>query len=125
MHPTSTVRLKDGRRLEFAEYGHPDGQPFMFIGSPRHAAFADGYAWERGMRIIAPELPATLPRHCMPMAVSDIGELADRLGITEFGVIESPADRTFAPACKTAMPNRVKRLHKYDLQEMLMLPALA
>ena len=54
---SSTLRLPDGRRLAYAEYGDPAGRPLIYnhglLSSRFEAAFADGAARRLGLRLIA------------------------------------------------------------------------
>ncbi len=56
-----TVRLADGRRIGYAEYGDPQGASVLAIhgtpGSRFMFALTDKAARERGLRIFAPERP--------------------------------------------------------------------
>jgi pimeloyl-ACP methyl ester carboxylesterase len=55
------LRLADGRRLGYAEYGARAGAPVMFFhgtpGSRRVARWAGAVARRRGIRLIAPDRP--------------------------------------------------------------------
>jgi pimeloyl-ACP methyl ester carboxylesterase len=55
------IKLRDGRRLGYAEFGDPRGKPFLFFhgypGSPWDGV-ETGHAAERlGVRLIAPDRP--------------------------------------------------------------------
>src|SRR5262245_43416621 len=58
---TETIRLRDGRLLEFAEYGDPGGVPALFfhgfIGSHHQARFAHPAAARHGVRLLAVNRP--------------------------------------------------------------------
>lgn len=56
-----TLRLGDGRRLGYAQYGRPDGQPVFYFhghpGSRLEARLADQAAAAAGVRVIAVDRP--------------------------------------------------------------------
>ena len=56
---SQVLRLADGRRIGFAEYGDPEGLPVLAIhgtpGSRFMFALTDRAARERRLRIVAPE----------------------------------------------------------------------
>jgi len=58
---TTTIALDGRRRLRYAEYGHPDGTPVLFLhgtpGSHRLGALFDEAARERNIRLLAPDRP--------------------------------------------------------------------
>jgi pimeloyl-ACP methyl ester carboxylesterase len=60
-----TLALPDGRRLGYAEYGDPDGEPgFYFHGHPGsrfEAQLADQAAKEKSIRIVALDRPGYGP----------------------------------------------------------------
>ena len=64
-HPSAAaphaMKLPDGRRLAWAEYGDPEGSPLFFhhgIPSSRLVAGPlDGAARRSGVRLIAPDRP--------------------------------------------------------------------
>ncbi len=55
------IRLSDGRRLGYAEYGDPRGRPLLHfhgLPSPRlEGAFCDDAARRLGLRIVAVDHP--------------------------------------------------------------------
>lgn len=112
----SRVRLKDGRRLGYAEYGDPAGFPiFAFHGMPGsrlgikpfHAA-----AQAAGARLIAPERPGyplstPKPRASLLDYPDDIIELADWLSIERFTVMGVSGGAPYALACAYKLANRL------------------
>ena len=56
-----TLLLGDGRRLGYAQYGTPDGEPLLYFhghpGSRLEARFAHRTAAEAGLRVIALDRP--------------------------------------------------------------------
>jgi len=55
------ISLPDGRRLAFADYGDPQGQPLFFFhgfpGSRYDGAYTGQAAAGMGIRLIAPDRP--------------------------------------------------------------------
>ena len=114
-----SLRLPDGRRFGFAEFGDPSGAPVLAIhgtpGSRYMFALTDLAARARGLRIIAPERPgyglsedrwvATLGE-----LAADATALADALGLDRFAVLGVSGGGPFAIAAAAAMPERVPLL---------------
>ena len=114
-----TVRLPDGRRLGYAEYGDPDGLPlFGFHGTPGSRLMfrlADGPARALGIRLIAPERPgfgASSYHHGRTLAsyAADIAAFADALGIGRFALAGISGGGPYAAACAALLPDRVAAL---------------
>ena len=113
----SLLRLTDGRMMEFAEYGDPEGDPLFFfhgfIGSHHQAMLADKAARTQGIRIIAANRPGigrSSPSKFRTMTeyAADILELADALHIDTFGVIGASGGGCFALATAYVAPDRVR-----------------
>lgn len=112
----SVVRLADGRRLGYAEYGDPRGTPvFLFHGTPgSRIAFADDdpVARELGVRLIAPDRPGYglsdfhAGRTLLHWA-GDVAALADHLGIGRFAVAGASGGGPHTAACAHSLPERV------------------
>jgi len=114
------IRLVDGRRLGFAEYGDPAGIPaFMFHGVPG-SRLSLGGAGEpdpagRRLRAIAPDRPGIglsdpQPGRTILSWPRDVAALANALGIDRFGVFGGSAGGVYALACAFALPERVGRV---------------
>lgn len=112
-----TIVLLDGRRLGFAEYGDPAGQPvFHFHGSAGsrldHPA-DESILWRQGIRLISVERPGhglsdfQAERRLVDWP-KDVGELADQLGLETFYVEGWSAGGPHALACACFLPERVK-----------------
>jgi len=93
---TNVLRLPDGRRVGYAEYGDPDGLPvFALHGTPGSRfmfALTNEGAQERGLRLIAPERPGyglSEFRHADSLGdiAADVVALADALGIGRCAII--------------------------------------
>jgi pimeloyl-ACP methyl ester carboxylesterase len=111
-----TLRLRDRRRLGFAQYGRPDGEPLFYFhghpGSRLEAQFADAAAAEAGFRVIALDRPGYglsdfQPGRALTDWPSDVAEAADLLGLTRFSVAGASGGGPYALACAWAMPERV------------------
>jgi len=111
------LRLPDGRRLGYAEFGPAAGKPLLwFHGTPgarrQIAPQARELARERGVRIVSVERPGigeSTP-HVYDTLVDfarDIEQLCDALGIERFGVAGLSGGGPYALACAHEMPARV------------------
>ena len=111
-----TVRLRDGRRLGFAEYGESTGRPvFHFHGSggSRLEHPPDQQCLnELGIRFIGTDRPGhglsdPKPDRTLLDWPDDVGELADQLGIDKFHVLGWSAGGPHALACGYKLRDRV------------------
>ena len=114
----TTLRLRGGRRLGFAQYGRPDGEPLFYFhghpGSRLEAQFADAAAAEAGFRVIALDRPGYgvsdfQPRRALRDWPDDVAEAADLLGLSRFSVAGASGGGPYALACAWRMPGRVIR----------------
>lgn len=112
-----TIRLADGRRLGFAEFGPPTGRPVLwFHGTPgarrQIAPDARTLAEEANVRIVSVERPGigdSTP-HAYARLIDfaeDIEQLGDALGIGRFAVAGLSGGGPYALACAHEMPDRV------------------
>lgn len=112
----STVTLRDGRTLAYAEYGHARGVPaFYFHGTPggrlegRHL---DQAARLYNVRLIAVDRPGygrsdfKRDRQLTDWP-DDVADLADALALDRFAVVGLSGGGPHAQACAAAMPDRV------------------
>ncbi len=113
--PTRILRLDDGRRLEYAEFGDAKGVAVIYFhgcfGSCHQAALLHAQALEQGIRIIAPNRPGigrSTPRMFVSMMeyVADIGALADKLALRSFAVMGASGGGGFALASAYALAGR-------------------
>lgn len=113
------LRLPDGRRLGYAEFGDPDGAPVLAIhgtpGSRFMFALTDRAARARGLRIIAPERPGyglSDYRRASSLAelATDVATLADRLGLDRLAVLGVSGGGPHALAIASAIPDRAELL---------------
>jgi pimeloyl-ACP methyl ester carboxylesterase len=113
-----TLRLRDGRRLGYAEYGAPDGEPVLYFhghpGSRLEARLAQPAAAAAGVRVIAVDRPGYgLSDFQHGRAITDwpgdVAEAADLLGIDRFSVAGASGGGPYALACAWRLPDRVIR----------------
>jgi pimeloyl-ACP methyl ester carboxylesterase len=113
------MRLADGTRIGYAEFGHMQGRPVLAIhGTPgsRHMfALTDQPARERGLRIIAPERPGYglsdyRRKDALMHTAEDVAALTDALGLERFALIGVSGGGPHAIATAASMPDRVALL---------------
>jgi pimeloyl-ACP methyl ester carboxylesterase len=110
-----SLRLRDGRRLAFAEYGDPNGIPlFAFHGLPGSRLQVEAFWREEPteFRVIAPDRPGAgradfQPGRRLVDWPGDVEQLADALGIDRFLVAGVSGGADHALACAHALPERV------------------
>ncbi|MDM8000451.1 MAG: alpha/beta fold hydrolase [Dehalococcoidia bacterium] len=114
--PGSQIRLRDGRRLAYAEYGDPQGKPiFFFHGTPGSRLFHhpdNSVAASAGARIIAVDRPGFGRSDFKPARTlldwpGDVLQLADALNIDRFAVLGYSGGGPYAAACASAIPDRL------------------
>ena len=111
----SILRLSDGKRLCWAEYGSTDGEPiFLFHGNPGSRlswGAMPGSPFIDGVRLVAPDRPGYGQTDFKPLALqrwpSDMVELADHLGIEKFAVFGPSGGAPYALACAWKIPDRL------------------
>lgn len=113
----SSVVLRDGRRLGYAEFGAPGGVPLLwFPGLPgccRYASPADAaIARRNGVRLVCVERPGFgvsdfLPGRRILDYPDDVAQLADALGFERFFIAGASAGGPSLAACAHALPDRV------------------
>src|SRR4026209_2555644 len=90
------MRLPDGRRIGYAEFGDAKGLPVLAIhGTPGPRYMSpptDQAARERGLRIVAPERPGYglsdyRRRDALAQTAEDVNALAAGLGLDRFALI--------------------------------------
>jgi pimeloyl-ACP methyl ester carboxylesterase len=114
--PDHVIRLADGRKLGYSEYGAADGRPIFFFhgfGTSRVICPPDeSPAHELGLRLIAVDRPGiglseALPGRRLLDWPGDVVQLADQLGIDTFSVVGWSGGGPYALACGYALPERV------------------
>lgn len=110
------IKLLDGRRLGYAEYGDPNGSPLFFFhgfpGSRFEIMPLDNVFSRLGLRVLAPDRPgiglSTFKRDFSFLGwPDDVIELSDRLGIGRFGVAGASGGGPFCLACAHKIPERL------------------
>lgn len=115
-----SVKLPDGRRLGYAEFGTPTGTPLLwFHGTPgarrQVPPEARRIAAREGLRIIGVDRPgigSSTPHLYGSIAdhVADLEALLDRLGVDEVSIIALSGGGPYALASGAAMSDRVRAL---------------
>jgi pimeloyl-ACP methyl ester carboxylesterase len=114
-----SIRLADGRQLVYLEIGDPDGTPVIHnhggLSSALDVFPAHTSATASAVRIIAPNRPgvgrsALQPGRSTAGWSADVAELADQLGIEQFGVLGWSLGGAFAQAAAVDLPDRVTTL---------------
>ena len=112
----STIRLKDGRRLGYADLGDPSGTPvFYFHGFPSsrlEACMVEEHARRLGVRLLSVDRPGyglsdDLPGRTISDWPDDVAALADALGLDRFAVVGSSGGAPYAIACAALIPRRL------------------
>jgi pimeloyl-ACP methyl ester carboxylesterase len=112
----ATLLLGDGRRLGYAQYGDPDGEPLFYFhghpGSRLEGRFAHRTAAASGLRVIALDRPGYgLSDFQVGRALTDwpadVAEAADLLHIDRFRVAGASGGGPYALACAGLLPERV------------------
>ena len=110
------IRLADGRRLGYAEYGDPEGKPLFychgFPASRLEAALLDPSARKAGVRVVAADRPGCglsdfQPDRRIGDWPGDVVELAGALGIDRFAVVGVSGGGPYALACARKIPQRL------------------
>lgn len=110
------ITLADGRKLAYAEYGDPKGEPiFFFHGSQscrleRHPD--ESIARDRRARVIGIDRPGHglsdfQPDRTLLDWPDDVVALADALGFEKFAVMGMSAGGPYALACAYRVPERL------------------
>lgn len=119
MNEDCAVTLPDGRRLAFAEYGDPAGEPVLFFhgwpSSRIQARVLDPLAAARGLRVIAPDRPGVGASDPQPGRrfgdwPADAAALADALGAERFRLLAVSGGTPYGLATAAALPERVRAL---------------
>jgi pimeloyl-ACP methyl ester carboxylesterase len=109
------IRLSDGRRLAYAEWGDPRGATvFLFHGTPLSRLWCPSgtITASAGVRLVTVDRPGVggsdvLAGRTYADWPRDVGELADALGVGRFGVVGWSAGGAYAAACAALIPERL------------------
>jgi len=109
------MRLKDGRQLEWNEFGAPHGTPVIVFHDLTNVHPDYNLSTEIGLRLIVPERPGAcgsdpLPGRTFMDWPEDINQLADHLRLTSFSLIGLSEGTPYALACINRIPNRINHL---------------
>jgi len=108
--------LADGRKLAYAEYGDPDGEPLLaFHGLPGSRlgwGLLPDCPFPPGVRFIAPDRPGyggsdPHPGRSLMSWANDVGTLADTLNLERFSVLGVSGGGPGVLACAASMPDRI------------------
>jgi pimeloyl-ACP methyl ester carboxylesterase len=109
--------LADGRRLGFAEYGDPGGQPVFHFhgsgGSRLDRPAREAVLWEAGIRLISVDRPGHGMSDFQPSRrlvdwPQDVSQLADSLSLAQFYVEGWSAGGPHALSCASQLPDRIQ-----------------
>ncbi len=136
-----TVKLRDGRRLGFTEYGPDAGTPVMLFGgaSGRYLKpCRDELLTELAVRLIIVERPGYglsdfQPGRTLLDWPDDVAQLAEQLGLARFAVVAGSQGGPYGAVCGFKLADRltsltlVSALGPFDVPGLTegMMPALA
>lgn len=110
------ITLRDGRRLGYAVYGDPHGQPVFYFhgfpGSRLEAGLAGATAAKLGVRLVAADRPGFglsqfKPGRTIPQWSDDIEQLADALGFARFAALGVSGGGPYLLACARGLAHRL------------------
>jgi len=113
-----TMRMRDGRRLCYEEFGDPDGAPVILMHGSPGSRLSPHPRTSRlhlaGVRVIAYDRPGygdseRQTGRCIADAAADMEDLANELGIELFAVAGRSGGAPHALACAALLPERVTR----------------
>lgn len=111
-----TIKLRDGRRLEYVHTGDVSGKPvFLLHGLPGGCLGLPDAPAQSGVCVIAPGRPGygasdPVPGRRIADWTEDIEYLADHLGFARFAVIGYSMGGPYALACGCLLPGRVSAI---------------
>jgi len=111
----ASMRLFDGRRLVWKEFGAAHGEPVIVFHSLTGAHPNYQVACDLGIRLIVPERPGAHGSDPQPGRkiidwADDVEQLVDHLGIEQFSLLGYSAGGPYALACLDKIPQRIKNL---------------
>jgi pimeloyl-ACP methyl ester carboxylesterase len=114
-----TIELSDRRRLGYAEYGPPDGDPLLFFhGTPgsRYSRSPEPEILDTyGIRLISLERPGFGKSTYDPDRTfldwpADVREATETLGIDQFSLLGTSGGGPYVLACAARMPERLRNV---------------
>ncbi|WP_374571415.1 alpha/beta fold hydrolase [Phenylobacterium sp.] len=117
--PVRLMRLADGRRIAYRDYGAPRGRPALLVhqglGSSLLPRGSDVLARDLGLRLICPERPGvgrSDPRHDYSFqgVGRDLAAICDGLGLEEVRVAGFMSGSAFALSAAEALGERASRV---------------
>jgi pimeloyl-ACP methyl ester carboxylesterase len=111
-----TIRLRDGRRLGYAEWGDPRGGPLLYFhgwpGSRIEGRLGDEAAKASGVRLIAIDRPGMglsdfQPGRTLIDWPADVVQVAAALGLDHFSVLGISGGGPYAAACAWRLADRL------------------
>jgi len=112
------IRLRDGRRISYAEYGDAHGKPVIvchaILGSRLQYPMGETTAAALGLRMIVVDRPGHgysdfhSGRNLLDWA-EDVRQLADQLAFSHFSLLSMSSGSHYLLACACAMPERITR----------------
>ena len=115
----SSIKLYDGRRLAYAEYGDPKGRPVFLLhgiaGSRLQYPANDTTAMTLGLRFIIPDRPGhglsdQLEDRSLLDWPDDLIQLAKQLGIAKFSILSYSGGCSYALACAHKIPEYIEKI---------------
>ena len=113
------LTLRDGRRLNYAEYGDPSGVPVLYChgipGSHQDGCLADAPARALGARLVVPERPGyglsdPLPGATIETVTQDMGALVQALELHSPSILGFSGGGSYAMACAAALGGKARQL---------------
>ncbi|VAW59761.1 hypothetical protein MNBD_GAMMA11-1168, partial [hydrothermal vent metagenome] len=113
------IRLSDGRRLEYAEYGDPRGIPIIHIhgvlGGRYERLPDDLLTRELGVRLIIPDRPGyglsdSVAHHSYLDFAHDLLELVEHLSLSTFSIMGLSVGAIYASAFAYIAPQKLKNI---------------
>lgn len=110
------LRLADGRRLGYTEFGAVGGKPVLYChglpASRLEGRLTHQAACRLGIRIVAPDRPGFghsgfQPHRALADWPQDVAQLADALGIERFAVLGVSGGGPYAIACACRLARRL------------------
>lgn len=111
-----TLRLRDGRRLGYAEWGDPTGKPVLYLHGLHSSRLAlyqtPAFFAAHGIRFITVDRPGIglssfQPGRTLLDWPDDVAQLADALGLARFAILSMTGGGMYALACAAALPDRL------------------